>query len=90
MGKLDERVILIGGGAGGMGRAEAELFVAEGAKVVIGDVDVEAGVVVATALGEAAAFASLDTSSGEDWSRAVTLAVGRFGKLDGLVNHAGI
>jgi 3alpha(or 20beta)-hydroxysteroid dehydrogenase len=90
MGKLDGRVVLISGGARGQGEAEARLFVAEGASVVIGDVLDAAGEAVAKELGDAARFVLLDVRSEEDWAAAVALAVAEFGKLDGLVNNAGI
>jgi NAD(P)-dependent dehydrogenase (short-subunit alcohol dehydrogenase family) len=54
--ELEEKAAIIAGGAGGIGRATAERFVAEGAQVVIADVDAEAGASFALALGEHAAF----------------------------------
>jgi 3alpha(or 20beta)-hydroxysteroid dehydrogenase len=90
VGKLEGRVALITGGARGQGEAEARLFVAEGARVVVGDVLVAPGQALATELGEACAFCHLDVASEADWDRAVALAEERFGKLDALVNNAGI
>lgn len=89
-GDLDGKVALISGGARGMGAAEARLFVSEGACVVIGDVLEEEGKATAAALGDAACFVHLDVSSEKDWQAAVVLAEERFGKLDVLVNNAGI
>ncbi|MFF0609711.1 SDR family oxidoreductase [Nocardia tengchongensis] len=89
-GRLDGRVALISGGASGMGASHARAFVAEGASVLIGDISDEAGQKLAAELGEAAAFIHLDVTSAQDWRVAVDAAVERFGKLDVLVNNAGI
>ncbi|MDX3379444.1 glucose 1-dehydrogenase [Streptomyces sp. ME02-6991-2A] len=91
MGKLDGRVVLVTGAARGQGEQEARLFAAEGARVVIADVLVEQGEALAAELGEKAArFVRLDVGSEEGWSEAVTVAKDAFGKIDGLVNNAGI
>jgi 3alpha(or 20beta)-hydroxysteroid dehydrogenase len=89
-GKLDGRVVLLTGGAGGIGGAEARLFADEGASVVIGDVDREKGAETAAEIGDAALFVPLDISRAEDWDAAVAASVERFGRLDGLVNNAGV
>jgi NAD(P)-dependent dehydrogenase (short-subunit alcohol dehydrogenase family) len=76
-----------------MGAAEAKLFAGEGAKVVIGDVLEEEGRRMEAEIGESGGeclFVRLDVSSESDWSRAVAATVERFGKLDVLVNNAGI
>jgi NAD(P)-dependent dehydrogenase (short-subunit alcohol dehydrogenase family) len=91
--RLRGKVALISGGARGMGAVEAELFVREGARVVIGDVlegegrQVAAGI---AARGGEALFVRLDVTSESDWQQAVAQTVGRFGKLDVLVNNAGV
>jgi len=91
MGKrLDGKVALITGAARGQGEAEARLFVAEGARVVLGDVRNELGEKVAASLGEAARYVPLDVSDEDQWRRAVALAEEHFGKLDILVNNAGV
>lgn len=91
MGKLDGRVVLVTGAARGQGEQEARLFAAEGARVVIADVLVEQGEALAKELGEGVArFVRLDVGSEEGWAEAVTVAKGAFGKIDGLVNNAGI
>ncbi|MEU8564340.1 glucose 1-dehydrogenase [Streptomyces cyaneofuscatus] len=91
MGKLDGRVVLVTGAARGQGEQEARLFAAEGARVVIADVLVEQGEALAKELGEETArFVRLDVGSEEGWAKAVTVARDAFGKIDGLVNNAGI
>lgn len=91
MGKLDGRVVVITGAARGQGEQEARLFVAEGAKVVLADVLDDQGEALAKELGEGAArYVHLDVSREADWAAAVTAAKDAFGKIDGLVNNAGI
>jgi 3alpha(or 20beta)-hydroxysteroid dehydrogenase len=85
-----DRVVLVTGGARGIGEATARLLVAEGACVIIGDVREELGAQVAAELGTSACFCRLDVASEVDWDVAVAAARDRFGKLDGLVNNAGI
>jgi 3alpha(or 20beta)-hydroxysteroid dehydrogenase len=89
MNRLAGKIILISGGARGQGAAEARLFVAEGAKVVIGDVLEAQGERLASELGEAAVFVRQDVTQEDDWERAVNAAIG-LGGLHGLVNNAGI
>ncbi|MGW3438420.1 SDR family NAD(P)-dependent oxidoreductase [Streptomyces bacillaris] len=95
MGKLDGRVVLVTGAARGQGEQEARLFAAEGARVVVADVLVEQGEALAEELGEEfgvgrALFVRLDVGREEEWAAAVATARGAFGKIDGLVNNAGI
>jgi cyclopentanol dehydrogenase len=93
MGRMDGKVALISGGARGQGAAEARLFAQEGAKVVIGDLlDVDGMRVAAeiAELGGEAVYVHLDVTREEDWQSAVQAAVSAFGKLDVLVNNAGI
>jgi 3alpha(or 20beta)-hydroxysteroid dehydrogenase len=73
-----------------MGEAHARLLVAEGGQVVIGDILDEQGKAVADALGDAARYVHLDVTEPDQWQTAVSTAVGDFGKLDVLVNNAGI
>ncbi|UQI43181.1 glucose 1-dehydrogenase [Streptomyces sp. HU2014] len=88
---LTGRVILVTGAARGQGEQEARLFVAEGARVVLTDVLDERGKAVAEELGaDSALYVHLDVGEEGDWAAAVAAAKGRFGKLDGLVNNAGI
>ncbi|MFD8567692.1 SDR family NAD(P)-dependent oxidoreductase [Streptomyces sp. NPDC057694] len=88
MGKLDGRVVLITGAARGQGEKEARLFAAEGAKVVVADVLDDQGEAVAKDVG--GLYVHLDVSREEDWGAAVRGAKDAFGKIDGLVNNAGI
>ena len=93
MGRLDGKVVLISGGARGQGALEAELFTAEGASVVFGDVLDDDGRSVERRITEAggeAVYVHLDVTSDSDWTAAVDLAESSFGKLDVLVNNAGI
>jgi 3alpha(or 20beta)-hydroxysteroid dehydrogenase len=89
-GRFEDRVVLISGAARGMGEAEARRFTAEGAAVVIGDVLAEEGEAVASDLGDAARFTKLDVTSTDDWENAIRTATEDFGRLDVLVNGAGI
>ncbi|MFF0487648.1 SDR family oxidoreductase [Nocardia sp. NPDC003482] len=88
--RLAGRVALISGGASGMGAAHARAFVAEGAAVVLGDIADDAGARLVADLGDAAAYVHLDVTRAADWAAAVAETVRRFGKLDVLVNNAGV
>ncbi|MER6010044.1 SDR family NAD(P)-dependent oxidoreductase [Streptomyces bluensis] len=90
MGKLDGRVVLVTGAARGQGEQEARLFAAEGAKVVVADVLDDKGEALAKELGAGALYVHLDVSSEDDWRAAVAAAKGAYGRIDGLVNNAGI
>ncbi len=89
MDRLASKTILISGGARGQGAAEARLFVAEGARVVIGDVLEAEGRQLAAELGDAATFVRHDVTNEADWTAAVDMAEA-MGGLHGLVNNAGI
>jgi 3alpha(or 20beta)-hydroxysteroid dehydrogenase len=91
MGRLDGKVALITGGARGMGKSHVRHFVAEGARVVFGDILDDKGAYVAAKLGEQSCrYIHLDVTSETDWAAAVALATAAFGHLDVLVNNAGI
>ena len=90
MGRVDNKVALITGGARGMGAADARMLVNEGARVVIGDILDDEGQALADELGDAARYVHLDVSSVDDWAAAVETALSSFGKLNVLVNNAGI
>ena len=88
--RVKGKVALISGAARGIGAATARLFAREGARVVIGDrLETEARTVEAE-IGAAGVFAHLDVTSEADWARVVAAAESRFGRLDVLVNNAGV
>jgi 3alpha(or 20beta)-hydroxysteroid dehydrogenase len=89
MGRLDGKVAIITGAAGGLGEAQARLFVAEGAKVVMTDVQ-DSGTRVATELGKSAVFLRHDISEEARWREVVATALSSYGRLDILVNNAAI
>lgn len=89
MNRLDGKVALITGGARGQGAAEAELFAAAGALVVITDVLDEVHETAAS-LGDAVEAMSQDVTSESDWQRVVDTIIDRHGRLDVVVNNAGI
>ena len=84
------KTAIVTGGARGIGRAIAERLVADGANVLIGDIDLTEGSSVASSLGEQAAAFPLDVTSETSWQEAVTAAIALGGKIDILVNNAGI
>ncbi|WP_199254840.1 glucose 1-dehydrogenase [Mycolicibacterium mengxianglii] len=90
MGRVDGKVVLISGGAQGMGAAHAKMLVDEGAKVVIGDILDEKGQALADELGDAASYVHLDVTDADQWAAAVNTAVENYGLLNVLVNNAGI
>jgi 3alpha(or 20beta)-hydroxysteroid dehydrogenase len=90
MGRLDGKVALITGAARGQGEAAARLFVEEGAKVVLGDILDEAGKAVTASLGDAAIYLHHDVSQEDSWAAFVATASETFGRIDALVNNAGI
>jgi NAD(P)-dependent dehydrogenase (short-subunit alcohol dehydrogenase family) len=93
MERLAGRVALITGAASGIGKATAERLAAEGAAVMITDIDDDDGKAVACALGargRQAAYLHLDVGSEQEWQRAVEGAVEQLGGLDVLVNNAGV
>jgi 3alpha(or 20beta)-hydroxysteroid dehydrogenase len=90
MGRVDGKVALISGGAQGMGAAHARMLVAEGAKVVIGDILDDKGKALADEIGDAARYVHLDVTQFDQWQSAVSTATQEFGTLNVLVNNAGI
>jgi len=90
MGRLDGKVAIITGGARGQGEQHVRLFVAEGAKVIFGDVLDDLGEKVAADLGGNGLYLHHDVRSEDEWQGMVKEAESRFGKLDILVNNAGI
>lgn len=90
MGKLDGQVVLISGGARGMGAVEARMFAAEGASVVIGDVLDAENAATADSIGAQCLAVHLDVTSEADWAAAVATAESHFGPVTILINNAGI
>ena len=91
--RLEGKVALISGGARGMGAAEARFFAREGARVAVGDLLEEEGARLESEIAEAGGdciFIRLDVTSEESWANAVELTVSRYGRLDVLVNNAGV
>ena len=89
-GELAGKVAVVTGGASGIGRATAELFVKEGACVVIADVNVDGGEDMANALGDAAVFKRTDVAEADEVQELVDFSVERFGGLNVMFNNAGI
>lgn len=89
-GRIDGRVALVTGGAHGIGEAIVRRFVDEGARVVIADIDDDAGHALADELGDAAKFVHLDVGDEGQWDDAITATLETFGRLDIGVNNGGI
>jgi 3(or 17)beta-hydroxysteroid dehydrogenase len=90
MGRVTGKVALVTGAASGMGRADAVALAAEGASVVVADLNEEAGQAVAAEIGDAAIFMRLDVTDEENWQQVIADTVARFGGLHILVNNAGL
>jgi 3(or 17)beta-hydroxysteroid dehydrogenase len=90
MGRVEGKVALVTGAASGMGRADAILLAAEGARVVVADMNETDGRAVADAIGERAVFMRLNVTDEDNWKSVIAATVERFGRLDILVNNAGI
>ena len=88
--RLEGKVALITGGGSGMGKVAAELFAGEGARVVVTDVNDEAGEATAAAIGDAARYVHADVADERDVERMVAETTTAFGRLDILYNNAGI
>lgn len=90
MNRLANKVAIVTGAARGMGASHARRFVEEGAKVVITDLNVEAGEALAQELGDNAIFVKQDVTSAQDWENVVAEAEKAFGPVNILINNAGI
>jgi 3(or 17)beta-hydroxysteroid dehydrogenase len=93
MNRVQDKVAIVTGAASGMGEASARLLAKEGAKVVLSDVNEVAGARIAKEIvdqGGACIFAKLDVASESDWQRVIASTLERFGRLDVLVNNAGV
>ena len=89
-GRLESRVAVVTGGASGLGEATVRLFTAQGARVVVADLQADRGKALADELGAAAVFSRTDVTREEDVAAAVDLAAAEFGRLDCMFNNAGI
>ena len=87
---LDGKVAIITGAARGQGEAEARLFAAEGARVVITDVIADRGAALAAQIGAGARFVRQDVSREADWNHVIAEALAAFGRIDILINNAAI
>ena len=90
MGRLNDKVVLVTGGASGVGREDVLLMAGEGARVVLSDRNVDAGEALAKEVGVQAMFLRHDVSSEADWQAVMAAVEARFGRLDAVVNNAGI
>jgi NAD(P)-dependent dehydrogenase (short-subunit alcohol dehydrogenase family) len=89
-GRLRDQVVLITGGNSGIGRATAQLFIQEGAQIVIAARDAEKASIVLAEFGDAARFVPCDVRQPEDCQQAVDFTLAEFGQIDILFNNAGI
>jgi 3(or 17)beta-hydroxysteroid dehydrogenase len=90
MGRVQGKVVIVTGGASGIGQQDALLLASEGARVVITDLNEDGGRSLAREIGDAAMFIRHDISSEDNWKAVITATQERFGRLDGLVNNAGV
>lgn len=90
MARLDGKIALITGGASGFGAATGKIFAQEGAKVVLTDKNAEGAQAVARAIGNAASAMAHDVTSEDDWKRVVDETMAMHGRLDILMNNAGV
>ncbi|MEX5652371.1 glucose 1-dehydrogenase [Staphylococcus cohnii species complex 1658] len=90
MGKLQDKVVIITGGAQGMGELHAKKAIAEGAKVVITDINDELGQKTASSLGDDVLFIKHDVSKETDWEHVIQGVMNKWNRIDALINNAGI
>ncbi|MCG3420269.1 glucose 1-dehydrogenase [Oceanobacillus sp. M65] len=90
MNRLENKVAIITGGAQGMGAAHVRLFVEQGAKVVLTDLNEEKGQALAAELGDNVIFVKQNVTSEEDWNNVLAITEEKFGQVNVLVNNAGI
>ena len=88
--RVEGKVCVVTGAASGMGKADALMLAKEGAKVVLTDLNEKEGQAVANSIGESALFVRHDVTSEDDWQSVVATTVAHFGRLDVLVNNAGM
>jgi NAD(P)-dependent dehydrogenase (short-subunit alcohol dehydrogenase family) len=89
MTEMAGKVVVITGGASGIGEASARLFIEEGARVIIADMQKERGRALATELGDAAIFSPVEVRQEEQVKAVIDLAVSKWGRLDCMFNNAG-
>ena len=90
MGRVNNKVALVTGGASGVGKETVELLLKEGAYVAFGDIDDQAGEALAKACSERALFLHHDVSNEAEWQQVIAKVQSHFGPLDILINNAGI
>jgi len=90
MADVEGKVVIVTGGAQGMGKSHCQVLSSRGAKVMIGDIAVDKGKALAQEIGANARFITLDVTSGSSWAEAVAATEAAFGPVTGLVNNAGI
>ena len=90
MGRIQDKVALVTGGASGLGEAIVRRYVAEGARVIVADIDTDGAEKLATELGAAASAIKLDVTQEDQWIAAFAAVDAHHGRLDTLVNNAGI
>ena len=90
MGRMEDKVALVTGAARGIGQAVAAMLAREGARVLVTDVRDDEGAAAASAMGDGAEYRRLDVRSEDDWAAAMEHVLARHGRLDVLVNNAGI
>lgn len=89
VGRLQDKIVLITGGASGIGLATARAARREGATVVITDRNAKGGEAAVAELGDGIEFLAQDVTKEDRWVEVITHIVGKYGRLDGLVNNAG-
>jgi 3(or 17)beta-hydroxysteroid dehydrogenase len=90
MSRVSDKVVLVTGAGSGIGRATAKLLAAEGATVIVTDINQPGGLETVQQIGGTARFEPHDTAKEEDWKRIIDGVMAREGRLNGLVNNAGI
>jgi 3(or 17)beta-hydroxysteroid dehydrogenase len=90
MSRVADKVVLVTGAGSGIGRATAALLAAEGATVIVSDINRAGGLETVQQIGKRARFEAHDTAQEADWKRIIDGILAREGKLNGLVNNAGI
>jgi len=90
MSRVADKVVLVSGAGSGIGRATAKLLAAEGATVIVTDINQPGGLETVQQIGGKARFEEHDTAKEQDWKRIIDGVMAREGKLNGLVNNAGI